>query len=54
MRIEHLHVQNRIDTDLDIVAGDADLLSDIEGLFFQTMAVGDTLGERKEDVESGL
>ena len=31
MRIEHLHVEHRIDADLHVVARDADLLGDVEG-----------------------
>ncbi len=54
MRIQDLHVEHRIDTDLDIVTCDADLFGDIERLFFQAVLVCDTLDERNQNVEASL
>ncbi len=54
MRIEHLHIQHRIDADLDVVARDADLLGHVDRLFLQAVTVGDPLDERNQDMESGL
>ena len=54
MRIEHLHVQHRVDTHLDVVARDADLLGDVERLFLEAVPVGNALDERNQDVKPGL
>ena len=54
MRIEHLHVEHRVDADLDVVARDADLLRDVDGDFLQAVPVGHPLDERNEDVEARL
>src|SRR5882757_8467431 len=54
MRIHHLHVEHRIDAHLDVVAGDADLLGDIDRDFLETMPVRDLLDEWNEDMEAGL
>ena len=54
MRIQHLHVQHRIDAHLHVVAGDADLLGDVDRDLLQAVPVGDLLDERNQDVEAGL
>ena len=54
VRIEHLHVEDRVDADLDVVARDADLLGDIEGLLLQAVPVGDALHERHQNVKARL
>ena len=54
MRIEHLHVQDRIDGHLHIVAGDADLFGNVERLLLEAVPVGNTLDERDQDMEPRL
>jgi hypothetical protein len=54
MRIEHLHVQNRVDADLHVVARDADLLRDVDRNFLETVPVGHPLDERNENMKAGL
>jgi hypothetical protein len=54
MRIEHLHVQHRIDADLHVVARDADLLGDVDRDLLQAVPVGDLLDERHQNVKAGL
>jgi hypothetical protein len=51
VRIEHLHVQHRVDAHLHVVAGDADLLGDVERVFLEAVPVGDSLEERHQDVK---
>src|ERR1700733_12483272 len=53
MRIHHLHIKEAVHADLNVVAGDADLLGDIDGDLFQAVLVGDALHERHQNVESG-
>src|SRR5581483_9670559 len=54
MRIEHLHVKDRVDTDLDVIPRDANLFGNIERLLLQAMPVGDALDERNQNVKSGM
>ena len=54
MRIQHLHVQHRVDGHLDVVPSDADLLRDVERLLLEVVPVGDALHERHQDMESRL
>jgi hypothetical protein len=53
MRVEHLHVEDRIDADLDVVACDADLLGNVDRNLLEAVAVGNRLGERNENVKAG-
>ena len=54
MRIEHLHVQDSIDSDLHVVARDADLLGDIQRDFLEAMPVGDPLEKRYQHIKPGM
>ncbi len=54
MRIEHLHVQHRVDADLNVVARDADLLRDVDRDFLEAVPVGHLLDEGNENVKPGL
>ncbi len=54
MRVEHLHVQHRIDPDLHVVARDANLLGDVDRDLLEAVPVRDLLDERDQDVKSRL
>ena len=54
MRIQHLHVENRINCYLHVVAGNADLFGDVECLLLETVSIGNTLDEGEQNVEAGL
>src|SRR5678815_1083198 len=52
LRIQDLEIEHAVDTHLDVIARDADLLWDIHRVFLQGMAVADGVHERDENVES--
>lgn len=54
MRIEDLHVEDGVHTNLHIVPGNADLLGNVEGLFLQAVPVGNTLDERNQNMKSRM
>ena len=43
-----------IDSNLDIVVGNAYLLGDVDGLFFQRMFVGNPFDKRDQDMKPGF
>src|ERR1700742_2601365 len=53
VRVHHLHIQHAVHAHLDIVAGDADLLGDVDGDFLQAVLVGYALHEGHQDVKAG-
>jgi hypothetical protein len=53
-RIQDLHVQHTVNTNLNVVLGNTDLLVDIRGLLFQRMFIGDTVQKRKKNVEARI
>ena len=54
MRIQHLHVEHRIDAHLHVVARDADLFRDVDRDFLEAVPVGHSLDEWNQNVEAGL
>src|SRR6185312_1149706 len=54
VRVEHLHIQDGVNTNLHVVPRDADLLGDVERLLFQTVSVSNALDERNQDMKPGL
>ena len=54
LRVEDLEVEHAVDADLDVVAGDADLLRDVERRFLERVLVADDVDERHQDVEAGV
>ena len=54
MRVQYLQVEHAVDSHLDVVFGDANLLGDIHGIFFEPMAISDALGEWQQQVEAGV
>src|SRR5439155_18947375 len=54
MRIQDLHVEDCVDTDLDVVPRYADLFGNVKRLFLWTVPIGDALDEWNQNVESGL
>ena len=53
-RIEDLHVQNTIYTNLHVVVGDTNLLGNVDGLFLENVPVRNSVDERKQNMEAGI
>lgn len=48
-----MKIDDTVNSQLRIVARDADLAGDIQGNFFQRMTVGDAVDKGNEDIEAG-
>ena len=52
--VEHLQVQDAVHAHLHVVARDADLRRDVDGLLLERVPVADDVDERHEEMEAGV
>ena len=50
--MQHFEIQDAVHRDLHVVAGDADLLGNIDRGFFERVFVADVIDEGEQDVEA--